>query len=442
MYKINILNSMGINLKNFLSSKSKNTKMIDFQDLDHLDGLSISTVSASLYKDIRDDLTMFYFREGANHASVYTQSKIVSENIKWNLNQKPKKVYSLIVNTRNANALTGKQGYEGLRKLADLVSKHLNQKQKEDENIPKKILPKNIIFGCTGTIGETFPYEKIAKGILSLINKIRYTQNKFIWMKAALAIMTTDTKPKLAMEECHIGNEKVKIYGIAKGSGMIYPNMATTLAYLFTDATLSNDILGKLLKKNITNTFNAISCDGDTSTNDMATIFATNEVKNSQVKNINENKIKSFDKALNNVLLNLAKRVVSDGEGASKFISVNVEKCKNEMEAKKIAFSVANSPLVKTAIAGEDPNWGRVIMAIGKSESEININKLAIKFGDMNVVQKGKLHGSYDESKTSEYMKNSDIEISVNVGNGKKSFTAYTMDLTKKYIEINADYRS
>ena len=147
-------------------------------------------------------------------------------------------------------------------------------------------------------------------------------------MKAALAIMTTDTKPKLAMEECYIGSEKVKIYGIAKGSGMIHPNMATTLAYIFTDATLSNDILWKLLKKNITNTFNAISCDGDTSTNDMATIFATNEVKNYQVKSINENKIKNFDKALNNVLLNLAKRVVSDGEGASKFITINVSKCK------------------------------------------------------------------------------------------------------------------
>ncbi len=238
---------------------------------------------------------MFYFREGANYASVYTQSKIISENIKWNINQRPKKIYSLIVNTRNANAFTGKQGYESLKKIADLTSKLLNKKQEEDEDNPKKISTKNIIFGCTGTIGEKFPYEKISNNIPNLIS--------------------------------HIGNEKVKIYGIAKGSGMIHPNMATTLAYLFTDATLSNDILGKLLKKNITNTFNAISCDGDTSTNDMATIFATNEVKNYQVKSINENKIKNFDKALNNVLLNLAKRVVSDGEGASKFITINVSKC-------------------------------------------------------------------------------------------------------------------
>ncbi len=433
---------MGINLTNFLSSKSKNTKMIDFQDLDHLDGLSISVVSAGLYKDIRDDLSMFYFREGANHASVYTQSKIISENIKWNLNQKPKKIFSLIVNTRNANAFTGKQGYESLKKLADLISKKLNKKQEEDEENPKKISSKNIMFGCTGTIGETFPFEKISNNILNLINKIRYTQNKFIWMKVALAIMTTDTKPKLAMEECKIGNEKIKIYGIAKGSGMIYPNMGTTLAYVFTDASLPNDILGKLLKKNVANTFNAISCDGDTSTNDMITIFATNEVKNSQVKSINENKIRNFDNALNNVLLNLAKRVVSDGEGASKFITVKVNKCKNETDAKKIAFSVSNSTLVKTAIAGEDPNWGRIIMAIGKAGPKINLKNLSLKLGNYKIVQDGKLYQGYDEKLAANYMKNENIEINIEIFTGKKSFTAYTMDFTKKYIEINADYRS
>ena len=298
------------------------------------------------------------------------------------------------------------------------------------------------MFGCTGTIGETFPFEKISNNISNLINKIRYTQNKFIWMKAALAIMTTDTKPKLSMEECQIGNEKVKIYGIAKGSGMIYPNMATTLVYIFTDATLSNDILGKLLKKNITTTFNAISCDGDTSTNDMATIFATNEIKNSQVKSINENKIKNFDKALNNVLLNLAKRVVSDGEGASKFISVNVAKCKNETDAKKIAFSVANSPLVKTAISGEDPNWGRIVMGIGKAGPKINLKKLSIKFGNQIIVQDGKLNQNYNETLAANYMKGGNIEINIETFTGNKNFTVYTMDFTKKYIEINADYRS
>jgi glutamate N-acetyltransferase / amino-acid N-acetyltransferase len=433
---------MGINLTNFLSSKSKNTRMMDFQDLDHIDGLSISVVSANLYKDNRDDLSMFYFREGANYASVYTQSKIVSENIKWNLSHNNKKVFSLIVNTRNANAFTGKQGYESLKKLADLISKKLTEKQIEDEDIPKKITPKQIIFGCTGTIGETFPYEKIASQIPTLINKIRYTQNKFIWIKAGLGIMTTDTKPKLAMEECKIGNEKVKIYGIAKGSGMIYPNMATTLAYIFTDASLSNDILSKLLKNNITTTFNAISCDGDTSTNDMATIFATSKVKNSSIKSINDKKIKSFDNALNNVLLNLAKRVVSDGEGSSKFITVNIKKCKNEIDAKKIAFSIANSSLVKTAIAGEDPNWGRIIMAIGKAGPKINLKKLSINFGNIKIVSDGKLNQNYDEKVVANYMKSENIDLNVEISTGIKSFTAYTMDLTNEYIEINTDYRS
>ena len=433
---------MGINLSNFLHSKSKNARMIDFQDLDHIDDLSISVVSANLYKDNRDDLSMFYFRNGANYASVYTQSNIVSENIKWNLNQNSKKIFSLIVNTRNANAFTGKQGYDSLKKLSNILSKELSNKQEQDEEIPKKISPKEIMFGCTGTIGELFPYDKIVSQIPNLINKIRYTQNKFIWMKSALAIMTTDTKPKLTMEECKIGNEKIKIYGIAKGSGMIYPNMATTLAYIFTDASLSNDILGKLLKKNITTTFNAISCDGDTSTNDMATIFATNKVKNSLVKSINDKKIRNFDNALHNVLLNLAKRVVSDGEGASKFVTVNVKKCKNEIDAKKIAFSIANSPLVKTAIAGEDPNWGRIIMAIGKAGPKINLKKLSIKFGNIKIVQYGKLHQEYDEKQAATYMKNENILIDIEILSGNKNFTAYTMDLTNKYIKINSDYRS
>jgi glutamate N-acetyltransferase/amino-acid N-acetyltransferase len=416
--------------------------MIDFQDLDHIDGLSISVVSANLYKDNRDDLSMFYFREGANYASVYTKSNIVSENIKWNLSQKNKKVYSLIVNTRNANTFTGKQGYESLKKIADLVSKKLTKKQNDDEEVPKKIIPREIMFGCTGTIGEAFPYEKITSKISVLLDKIRYTQNKFIWMKAALGIMTTDTKPKLAMEECKIGNEKIKIYGIAKGSGMIHPNMATTLAYIFTDASLSNDILSKLLKKNITTTFNAISCDGDTSTNDMATVFATNEVKNSPVKSIQDKKIKSFDLALNNVLLNLAKRVVSDGEGSSKLITINIKKCKNEFDAKKIAFSIANSPLVKTAIAGEDPNWGRIIMAIGKAGPKINLKKLSINFGTIKVVIDGKLSQSYDEKTVANYMKNENIDLNIEISTGIKSFTVYTMDLTNEYIKINADYRS
>ena len=433
---------MGINLSNFLSSKSNNRRMGDFQDLDHIDGVSISSVSANLYNNTRDDLVMFYFREGANYASVYTQSKIVSENIKWNLNQRNKKVFSLIVNARNANCFTGKQGYKSLERIAETVSEKLSEKQKEDEEIPKKIKTRDIIFGCTGTIGEIFPEIKIKNKIPELVSKIKYTQNKYIWMKAALGIMTTDTRPKMAMEECLIGNSKIKIFGLAKGSGMIQPNMATTLGYIFTDADLPNNLLKKLLKKNISTTFNAISCDGDTSTNDMITIFSTGKSKHVKVKNINDEKIREFDDALNKVLLNLAKRVVADGEGASKFICINILNCKTESDGKKIALSIANSPLVKTAIAGEDPNWGRIVMAIGKAGIAINFEKLTIKFGNIIIIQNGKLNVNYNEFDASEYMKHDTIEINIDISKGSKNFTVYTMDFTKKYIEINADYRS
>ena len=385
---------------------------------------------------------MFYFREGANYASVYTQSKIISEYIKWNLNLKNKKINALLINTRNANAFTGKKGYQGLKEIADELATHLSVKQKKDEEKPKMIKPNQILFGCTGTIGESYPTEKIKKCIPNLIKKIKYTQNKYIWMKAALGIMTTDLVPKLAMEECKIGNVNIKIYGVAKGSGMIFPNMATTLGYIFTDANLSSNILQKLLRKNIETTFNAISCDGDTSTNDMVSIFSTGMAKNSKIKTIKDLKIKDFDIALHSVLLNLAKRVAADGEGASKFISVFVNNAKTQEDAKKVAFSIANSPLVKTAIAGEDCNYGRVIMAIGKSGVSINLSKLIIKFGDVKIIEKGQLSILYNEDEAAEYMKNEKIELYVEIGTGKKSFEAYTMDLTKKYIEINADYRT
>ena len=433
---------MPINLGNFINSQALKSKMQDFQDLEHIDGVSISTVCANLYSKPRDDLVMFYFRDGANYASVYTQSKIVSENIKWNLGIKCKKIKSLLINTRNANAFTGLEGYKALKEIAEEISIQLSKKQNEDEDHPKKILGDEILFGCTGTIGEKYPTEKIKKNIPELIKKIKYTQNKLIWMKAALGIMTTDLKPKLTMEECKIGNKKIKIYGIAKGSGMIFPNMATTLGYIFTDADLSNDILSKLLKKNINTTFNAITCDGDTSTNDMVSIFSTGKIKNSMINNINDKRMKSFDKALHSVLLNLSKKIVADGEGATKFITINVIKSKSDNDAKKIAFSIANSNLVKTAIAGEDPNWGRIIMAIGKSGININLDKLSINFSNIKIIEKGKIFKNYKESEVANYMKGSAIDISINLNSGTKNFTAYTMDLTKKYIEINADYRS
>ena len=433
---------MAINLNNLFNSMSKNSKMGDFQDLDHLDGVSVSTTCANLYSKKRDDIVLFYFRNGATYASVYTQSKLVSENIKWNLKISKKKISALLINTRNANAFTGKDGFKGLKILAENLSQELTQKQKNDEEKPKKIEPSEILFACTGTIGETFPTEKIKKTIPDLINKIKYTQNKYIWIKASMGILTTDLKPKLAMEECYIGNKLIKIYGIAKGSGMIYPNMATTLGFVFTDASISSNILKQLLKKNIDKTFNAISCDGDTSTNDMVSIFATGEAENSNLKSFNDNKLAEFNSALFKVLLNLAKRVAADGEGASKFITIKVKNCKTEDDAKKICFSIANSPLVKTAIAGEDPNWGRIVMAIGKSKVNLNPNKLSIKFGNISIIENGKLSNTYEEKNAANYMKEEKIDILINLNLGKKEFTSYTMDLTKKYIEINSDYRT
>jgi len=433
---------MAINLGNFLISKEDRSKMADFQDLDHLDGLSISVTSANLYDNNRDDLVLFYFRNGAEYASVYTKSKVISENIKWNKSIKSKKIKALLVNARNANCLTGIKGFNSLKEIAEEVAKLLSEKQKSDEDTPKRISTNEIMFGCTGTIGETFPLQKIKSSINNLVEKIKYTQNKYLWIKAAMSILTTDLKPKLAMEECKIGKTKIKIYGIAKGSGMISPNMATTLAYLFTDANLSSGILKKILNKNINNTFNAITCDGDTSTNDMITFFSTATAKNKSIKNINDLNLKEFDKSVNSVLLNLAKRVVSDGEGASKFVQIEVLKCKTEEDAKKIAFSIANSYLVKTAIAGEDPNWGRIIMAAGKAEVDLNINSINLLIGNNKVLDKGQLSKSYSEQNLKEYMKNDSLRIIVEINLGKKNFTCYTMDLTKKYLEINSDYRS
>ena len=433
---------MTINLNNLLNSISKNSKIGDFQDLEHIDGLSISSISANLYSKKRDDVVMFYFRNGANHASVYTQSKLVSENIKWNLKINKKRIKALLINTRNANAFTGKNGFKGLKILAESLSQMLTEKQKIDEEKPEKILPNEILFACTGTIGEAFPTEKIKSSIPDLIENIKYNQNKYIWVKAAMGILTTDLKPKLAMEECYIGNKLIRIYGIAKGSGMIYPNMATTLGFIFTDANISSTILKQLLKQNIQKTFNAISCDGDTSTNDMVSIFATGEASNSNISSIKDKKLKSFNSALFNVLLNLAKRVAADGEGASKFITVKVKNCKTEQDAKKVSFSIANSPLDKTAIAGEDPNWGRIIMAIGKADVNLNPNKISIKLGHISIIENGKLLPSYNEYEAADYMKSEKIDLIINLNLGKKDFTSYTMDLTKKYVEINSDYRT
>ena len=433
---------MAININKFFNLTDKNSIIGDFQDLDHIDGLAISSICANLYNRNRDDLVLFYFRDGANYASVYTKSKIISENIKWNLKITNKKINGVLINTRNANAFTGKKGFQGIKEVADTLSEKLNEKRKIDEEKPARIKPSDLLFACTGTIGEEFPSIKIKSNLDKLLKEIKYTQNKYIWTKAAMGILTTDLKPKLAMEECKIGKSRIKIYGVAKGSGMIFPNMATTLGFVFTDANLKSSILKQLLEKNIENTFNAISCDGDTSTNDMVTIFSTGKAKNPEIKNINDKRLKEFNKSLHFVLLNLAKRIVSDGEGASKFIKIDCLNSKSKEDAKKICFSIANSPLVKTAINGEDPNWGRIIMAIGKAQVNLDLKKLSIKFGSHKIIEKGEISSSYNEDEIKKYMMDERIDIVVDLGIGSNSFTAYTMDLSKRYVEINSDYRS
>ena len=434
---------MTINLKNFLNPKTKMSKMGEFQELQPIKGLEISSVSADLYGDGRDDLSLFYFKEGANFAAIYTTSKITSASINWNLKIKRHFVKALLVNTKNANTFTGIKGAQGLKEIAHSLSKNLTLRSSQSpKGVSEVVKITDLLFASTGVIGEDFPYLKIKNRIPELIKKIKNEQNKFIWFKTSTAIMTTDTKPKLAYEECKIGNKLVKISGIAKGSGMIAPNMATMLAFLFTDANIPSVFLKAILKRVITTSFNSITVDSDTSTNDMVGIFATGKAKNSKIYNVLDPKLQDFEKALHNLTLNLAKQIVVDGEGAKKFITINVIGARSGTMAKNIGFSVANSPLFKTAVAGGDPNWGRIVMAVGKSGENIIVNKVQIKIGDYLVAEQSKEAKDYNERDIKEYMKWDSINIEINLNLGSASFTVYTCDFTHDYIDINADYRS
>ena len=419
------------------------SKMGEFQELQPINGLEIAAVSADLYGDGRDDLTLFYFEEGANFGAVYTQSKITSASINWNLKIKRHFVKALMVNTQNANTYTGIKGAQGLKEIANALSKTLTIKSSQrPKGVSEVVKITDLLFASTGVIGEDFPYLKIKNTIPDLVKKLRREQNKFVWFKAASAIMTTDTRPKVAYEECKIGNKIAKISGIAKGSGMIAPNMATMLSFIFTDANIPSVFLKSILKKITVTTFNSITVDSDTSTNDMVAIFATGKVKNSKIYNVLDPKLQEFEKALHRLCLNLAKQIVVDGEGAKKFITINVVGARSTTMAKNVAFSIANSPLFKTAIAGEDPNWGRIIMAIGKSGESIIVNKIQIKIGDFLVAEQSKVAKDYEEKDIKEYMKWDSINIEANLNIGNSSFTVYTCDFTHDYIDINADYRN
>ena len=434
---------MTLNLKNLLNPKIKLSKMGEFQELQPIEGLQISAVSADLYGDGRDDLTLFYFNEGANFGAVYTNSKVTSASINWNLKIKRHFVKALMVNTKNANTFTGTKGAQGLKEIAQTLSKSLTLKASQSpKGVNEVVKITDLLFASTGVIGEDFPYLKIKNRISELVKKLRIEQNKYVWFKAASAIMTTDTRPKVAYEECKIGSKLIKISGIAKGSGMIAPNMATMLSFIFTDANIPSVFLKAILKKVTATTFNSITVDSDTSTNDMVCIFATGKAKNSKIYNVMDPKLQDFEKALHRLALNLAKQIVVDGEGAKKFITVNIIGARSIAMAKNIGFSIANSPLVKTAVAGEDPNWGRIIMAIGKSGENVFPSKIQIKIGNYLVTDQGKVAKDYDESNLKEYMKWDSINIEVNLNIGSSFYTVYTCDFTHDYIDINANYRN
>ena len=434
---------MTINIKNFLSDKSKFSKMGEFQSLKQIEGLEMSSISADLYGDGRDDLTLFYFSKGANYASLTTSNSITSEFIPWNNNSHKKIIKGLLVNTKNANTFTGKQGKESIDILAKNLSRILTIKEsKSQKGTNETVKIKDLIFASTGVIGEEFPVEKIKESLPSLVDKLRKEHNKMYWLKMASAIMTTDTKPKVAYEEILIGDELIKICGVAKGSGMIAPNLATMLSFIFTNADINSNLLKTLLKRSVSNSYNAITIDSDQSTNDMVSIFSTRAVKIGQNITLNDKAVQKFEIALKKLCLNLAKQIVVDGEGAKKFITINVINAKSLGSAKNIAFSIANSPLVKTAVAGEDPNWGRIVMGIGKSGEIVDHKKLKIKIGDFIVAENGKISESYDEENLKEYMQWDSIEIEVNLKLGNDAFKCYTCDFTHDYIDINADYRN
>ena len=434
---------MTINLKNFLRDKPKLSKMGEFQELEPIEGLEISAVSADLYGTGRDDLCLFYFKDGTNYAAVYTNNSICSESITWSKKIRKSSIKALLVNTKNANTFTGHQGQDGLETISKSLAKHLTLRESQKQDGTKQaIKPNEILFASTGVIGEKYPTQQIKESIQSLVEKLREKQNKFVWFKAASSIMTTDTKPKLAFETCRVWNKDIRISAIAKGSGMIAPNLGTMLAFVFTDADIPSVNLKSLLKRTVANTFNAITVDSDTSTNDMVAIFATGKVKTGKFYNVLDPKLKDFEIALQKVLLNLAKQIVKDGEGAKKFVTVKVINARSFNMAKNIAFSVANSPLVKTAMAAEDPNWGRIVMGIGKSGENVSPEKIEIKIGDFKVAEKGRMFESIDEKKIKEYMEWESITIEINLKIGQAYYECYTCDFTKDYIDINADYRS
>ena len=389
-------------------------------------GINIYTYSANLYKNSRLDVLFFLFDDEFNIAEVFTQSKTRSITLDWNeKNLKKGKVKAIIINAGNANTFTGDAGAKAMHKLVNFIS------QKFD------ILSNKIFVASTGVIGEPFPFKKIINAV-SKFDKAK----KSNWLNAAKAIMTTDTFPKVSEASAMIDGKKVLIKGIAKGSGMIAPNMATMLGFIFTDANINRSVLQSILSEINEETFNTISVDGDESTNDTVMLISTNASKHKNIKNKNDRKLKDFVLKLKTIMGNLSEQIVRDGEGATKLVNISVSGAKNTNSAKSIARSVAQSPLVKTAIYGEDPNWGRIVMAIGKSREPINKKKLKIKIGSEIVAKNGTQSPAYNESKLKNYMKNDQIIISIDLGIGKGTAKMMTCDYSYDYVRINASYKT
>jgi glutamate N-acetyltransferase/amino-acid N-acetyltransferase len=395
-----------------------------------LDGVRFAAGSAGVRYAGRTDVMLALMDEGATVAGVFTKSKCPSAPVDWcRARLKGGKARALLVNSGNANAFTGKTGADAVKFSVKLAAAATGASERQ------------IFVASTGVIGEPLDASKFDSVLDRLVDAARPDA----WAEAARAIMTTDTFPKLATRRATIGGVEVTISGMAKGAGMIAPDMATMLSFVFTDAPIAAEALQPMLSKAVQGSFNAITVDSDTSTSDTLLLFATGAAKKRgapKIEKANDRRLADFKRALDEVLLDLAHQVVKDGEGARKFVEITVTGAENAKAAKRIALSIANSPLVKTAIAGEDANWGRIVMAVGKAGEKADRDRLAIWFGGVRVAYKGQRDPAYDEAEVSQIMKRQEIVINVDLALGSGAATVWTCDLTKEYVAINGDYRS
>jgi len=396
-------------------------------DLPAIAGVRLATAEAGIRYAGRTDVLLVLFDAGTSTAGVFTKSKCPSAPVEWcRAHLKVGRARALVVNSGNANAFTGKSGRAATRLTAEIAAKAAGCKRTE------------IFLASTGVIGEPLDASKFAPVMAGLAARAKAGD----FLSAAKAIMTTDTFPKVATASARIGKATVTVNGIAKGAGMIAPDMATMLSFVFTDAAIAAPALQALLKDGVTDTFNAVTIDGDTSTSDTLMLFATGQAGNPRIARAADPRLKNFKKALQQVLANLSEQIARDGEGARKLVEIVVEGAVSKASARRIAMSIANSPLVKTAIAGEDANWGRVVMAVGKAGEPADRDKLSIWFGGIRVAHKGARDPAYDEAAVSAAMKKPEISLKVALGLGKGRDRVLTCDLTKEYIAINGDYRS